>query len=57
MSINSQDTIANSGVKINQDKELYSFNLDTILLYNFANPAKKAKLLIYVQEMGQSVCL
>ena len=44
MSINSQDTIANSGVKINQDKELYSFNLDTILLYNFANPAKKGKV-------------
>lgn len=44
MSINSQDTIANSGVKINQDKELYSFNLDTILLYNFANPAKKGKI-------------
>ena len=44
MSINSQDTIANSGIKINQDKELYSFNLDTILLYNFANPAKKGKV-------------
>ena len=44
MSINSQDTIANSGVKINQDKKLYSFNLDTILLYNFANPAKKGKV-------------
>ena len=44
MSINSQDTIANSGVKINQDKTLYSFNLDTILLYNFANPAKKGKV-------------
>lgn len=44
MSINSQDTIANSGVKINQDKELYLFNLDTILLYNFANPAKKGKV-------------
>ena len=44
MSINSQDTITNSGIKINQDKELYSFNLDTILLYNFANPAKKGKV-------------
>jgi len=44
MSINSQDTIANSGIKINQDKQLYSFNLDTILLYNFANPAKKGKV-------------
>ena len=44
MSINSQDIISNSGIIINQDKELYSFNLDTILLYNFANPAKKGKV-------------
>lgn len=44
MSINSQDTIANTGIVINQDKELYSFNLDTILLYNFANPSKKGKV-------------
>lgn len=44
MSINSQDIIANSGIVINQDKNLYSFNLDTILLYNFAKPAKKGKV-------------
>ncbi|WP_338232391.1 tRNA1(Val) (adenine(37)-N6)-methyltransferase [Companilactobacillus muriivasis] len=44
MSINSQDIISNSGIIINQDKELYSFNLDTILLYNFAKPVKKGKV-------------
>lgn len=44
MSINSQDVISNSGIIINQDKELYSFNLDTILLYNFAKPSKKGKV-------------
>ena len=44
MSINSQDIISNSGIIINQDKELYSFNLDTILLYNFAKPAQKGKI-------------
>lgn len=44
MSINSQDVISNSGIIINQDKQLYSFNLDTILLYNFAKPAKKGKV-------------
>lgn len=44
MSINSQDVISKSGIIINQDKELYSFNLDTILLYNFAKPAKKGKI-------------
>ncbi|MQS75102.1 tRNA1(Val) (adenine(37)-N6)-methyltransferase [Companilactobacillus halodurans] len=44
MSINSQDIISNSGIIINQDKKLYSFNLDTILLYNFAKPAKKGKI-------------
>lgn len=44
MSINSQDIISNSGIVINQDKQLYSFNLDTILLYNFAKPAKKGKV-------------
>jgi len=44
MSINSQDIISNSGIIINQDKKLYSFNLDTILLYNFAKPAKKGKV-------------
>ncbi|AYE38467.1 tRNA1(Val) (adenine(37)-N6)-methyltransferase [Companilactobacillus zhachilii] len=44
MSINSQDIISNSGIIINQDKQLYSFNLDTILLYNFAKPAKKGKV-------------
>lgn len=37
----SKDIIAKSGIVINQDKELYSFNLDTILLYNFAKPATK----------------
>ncbi|MFD1417258.1 tRNA1(Val) (adenine(37)-N6)-methyltransferase [Companilactobacillus keshanensis] len=41
MSNLSQDIISNSGVRIFQDKQLYSFNLDTILLYNFAKPAKK----------------
>lgn len=41
MSNLSQDIISNSGVRIFQDKKLYSFNLDTILLYNFAKPAKK----------------
>lgn len=40
----SKDIIAKSGIVINQDKDLYSFNLDTILLYNFANPAKKGKI-------------
>lgn len=40
----SRDIIANSGIVINQDKDLYSFNLDTILLYNFAKPAKKGKI-------------
>ncbi|AKP66675.1 tRNA1(Val) (adenine(37)-N6)-methyltransferase [Companilactobacillus ginsenosidimutans] len=40
----SKDIIANSGIVINQDKDLYSFNLDTILLYNFVNPTKKGKL-------------
>lgn len=44
MSINSQDIISNSGIIINQDKKLYSFNLDTILLYNFAKPVKKGKV-------------
>lgn len=44
MSIYSQDVIANSGIIINQDKKLYSFNLDTILLYNFAKPVKKGKV-------------
>lgn len=44
MSIYSQDIISNSGIIINQDKKLYSFNLDTILLYNFAKPAKKGKV-------------
>jgi len=44
MSINSQDIISNSGIVINQDKKLYSFNLDTILLYNFCKPAKKGKV-------------
>lgn len=44
MSIISQDIISNSGIIINQDKELYSFNLDTILLYNFAKPAQKGKI-------------
>ncbi|CAJ1184069.1 tRNA1(Val) (adenine(37)-N6)-methyltransferase [Companilactobacillus paralimentarius] len=44
MSINSQDVISNSGIIINQDKQLYSFNLDTILLYNFAKPVKKGKV-------------
>jgi len=44
MSINSQDIISNSGITINQDKKLYSFNLDTILLYNFAKPVKKGKV-------------
>jgi len=44
MSNNSQDIISNSGIIINQDKELYSFNLDTILLYNFAKPVKKGKV-------------
>ncbi|MQS44393.1 tRNA1(Val) (adenine(37)-N6)-methyltransferase [Companilactobacillus mishanensis] len=37
----SKDIIANSGITINQDKSLYSFNLDTILLYDFAKPSKK----------------
>lgn len=41
MSNLSQDIISNSGVRIFQDKELYSFNLDTILLYNFAKPVNK----------------
>lgn len=41
MSNLSQDIISNSGVRIFQDKKLYSFNLDTILLYNFTKPAKK----------------
>lgn len=36
----SKDIIEKSGIVINQDKELYSFNLDTILLYNFVSPAK-----------------
>ncbi|WP_125768618.1 tRNA1(Val) (adenine(37)-N6)-methyltransferase [Companilactobacillus furfuricola] len=40
----SRDIIAKSGIVINQDKDLYSFNLDTILLYNFAKPAKKGKI-------------
>lgn len=44
MSIISQDIISNSKIVINQDKELYSFNLDTILLYNFAKPVKKGKV-------------
>lgn len=44
MSANSKDIISNSGIVINQDKQLYSFNLDTILLYNFAKPAKKGKV-------------
>lgn len=44
MSNNSQDVISNSGIIINQDKSLYSFNLDTILLYNFAKPSKKGKV-------------
>lgn len=44
MSNLSQDIISNSGVRIYQDKELYSFNLDTILLYNFAKPAKKGSI-------------
>lgn len=44
MSIYSQDIISNSGIIINQDKKLYSFNLDTILLYNFAKPVKKGKI-------------
>ncbi|HIY92543.1 tRNA1(Val) (adenine(37)-N6)-methyltransferase [Companilactobacillus sp. HBUAS56275] len=44
MSIYSQDIISNSGIIINQDKKLYSFNLDTILLYNFAKPVKKGKV-------------
>lgn len=44
MSKMSKDIIANSGVIINQDKDLYSFNLDTILLYNFAKPSKKGRV-------------
>lgn len=40
----SKDIIAKSGVIINQDKDLYSFNLDTILLCNFAKPAVKGKV-------------
>lgn len=44
MSNLSQDEISNSGIKIFQDKELYSFNLDTILLYNFAKTSKKGKI-------------
>jgi tRNA1(Val) A37 N6-methylase TrmN6 len=40
----SKDIIANSGIIINQDKDLYSFNLDTILLYNFAKPNKKGQI-------------
>lgn len=44
MSNLSQDIISNSGIKIFQDKELYSFNLDTILLYNFAKTVKKGKI-------------
>jgi len=44
MSDISQDIISNSGIIINQDKKLYSFNLDTILLYNFAKPVKKGKV-------------
>ncbi|APX72621.1 tRNA1(Val) (adenine(37)-N6)-methyltransferase [Companilactobacillus allii] len=44
MSNISKDIISNSGITINQNKELYSFNLDTILLYNFARPIKKGKI-------------
>lgn len=44
MSIYSQDIISNSGIIINQNKKLYSFNLDTILLYNFARTVKKGKI-------------
>lgn len=44
MSKITQDIISNSGVIINQDKDLYSFNLDTILLYNFAKPIKNGRV-------------
>ena len=39
-----KDVISNSGITINQNKDLYSFNLDTILLYNFAKVVKKGKI-------------
>ncbi|WP_129045068.1 tRNA1(Val) (adenine(37)-N6)-methyltransferase [Companilactobacillus metriopterae] len=39
-----KDIISNSGIEIYQDKDLYSFNLDTILLYNFVNPVKKGTI-------------
>ncbi|WP_010623631.1 tRNA1(Val) (adenine(37)-N6)-methyltransferase [Companilactobacillus versmoldensis] len=39
-----KDIIANSGIVINQDKSLYSFNLDTVLLYDFSIPAKRGKI-------------
>ncbi|WP_125565131.1 tRNA1(Val) (adenine(37)-N6)-methyltransferase [Companilactobacillus insicii] len=44
MSNLSQDEISKSGITIFQDKNLYSFNLDTILLYNFAKTVKKGKI-------------
>ncbi|WP_334328511.1 tRNA1(Val) (adenine(37)-N6)-methyltransferase [Companilactobacillus sp. HBUAS59699] len=44
MSNLSQDEISNSGIKIFQNKDLYSFNLDTILLYNFAKTSKKGNI-------------
>lgn len=40
----SKDIIAKTGIVINQDKDLYSFNLDTILLYNFTKPTQKGRI-------------
>lgn len=38
------DMISNSGITVIQDKELYSFNLDTILLSNFVDYTKSEKI-------------